>query len=138
MRKWLRPLVYVWVFPATLIGLLPLPIVWVQGGRAKLIRGAIEIQGGIVTGWLKHGLPLVGGGAAAMTLGHVIWGRDDQCLSHCRDHEHVHVRQYERWGPLFIPAYFTFSFLAWKRGFDPYLDNPFEVEAFGETDSPIL
>lgn len=138
MQTWPRFLLYVWASPASMIGLLPLPIVWVQGGRAKIVRGAIEIHGGIVTGWLKRGLPYFGGGAAAMTLGHVIWGRNDDCLRDCRDHEHVHVRQYERWGPLFIPAYFLFSFLAWRRGFDPYLDNPFEREAFGETEDPMV
>jgi len=135
MRKWLRPLVYLWVAPATCIGLLPLPIVWLQGGRAKVVRGAIEIQGGIVTRFLRGGLPWIGGGAA-MTLGHVIWGQDDFCLGHCRDHEHVHVKQYERWGPLFIPAYFAASFIAWKRGWHPYLDNRFEREAFEATDDP--
>lgn len=134
MKKWLRPLLYLWASPATLLGLLPLPLVWLQGGRVRIIRGAIEIQGGWVTRWLERGLPWVGGGAAAMTLGHVIWGRDDKCLADCRDHEHVHVRQYERWGPLFIPAYLLASLIAWKRGHHPYLDNPFEKEAFDTTE----
>ena len=136
MKKWLKPLLYLWASPATLLGLLPLPLVWIQGGRARVIRGAIEIQGGWVTRWLKRGLPWVGGGAA-MTLGHVIWGRDEECLSSCRDHEHVHVRQYERWGPLFIPAYLLASLIAWYRGYHPYLDNPFEREAFEKTDDHV-
>ena len=42
----------------------------------------------------------------------------------------MHVRQYERWGPLMLPLYLLASGLAWCRGFDPYLDNPFEREAF--------
>jgi hypothetical protein len=41
----------------------------------------------------------------------------------------VHVRQYERWGPLFVPAYLVSSLVLWLRGRDPYWDNPFEVEA---------
>lgn len=65
-----------------------------------------------------------------MTLGHVVWGQDAKCLARSRDHEHVHVRQYERWGPLFIPAYLLASLIAWRRGLDPYMDNPFEVEAY--------
>jgi hypothetical protein len=133
MRTLLRVLLYAWASPATLLGLLPLPIVWLQGGRAKVVRGAIEIHGGVVTRFLRHGLPWFGGGAAAMTLGHAIWGCDEFCLGNCRDHEHVHVRQYERWGPLFIPAYLIASLIAWWQGLDPYLDNPFEREAYGET-----
>ena len=42
-----------------------------------------------------------------MTLGHVIIGRDPNCLDSCRDHEQAHVRQVERWGGAFIPAYLT-------------------------------
>ena len=48
-------------------------------------------------------------GFSAMTLGHVIIGRDPWCLEFCRDHEQAHVRQVERWGALFIPAYLLAS-----------------------------
>lgn len=65
-----------------------------------------------------------------MTIGHVILGQDLFCLDACRDHEMVHVRQYERWGPLFLPAYGIGSLWAWCRGKHPYYDNPFEREAF--------
>ena len=68
--------------------------------------------------------------AAAMTLGHVIIGRDEWCLDSSREHELVHVRQYERWGPLFIPAYLSSSLYLWLRGRDAYFDNPFECEAY--------
>jgi hypothetical protein len=70
------------------------------------------------------------GPAAAMTLGHVILGRDAECLASCREHEHVHVRQYERWGAFFIPAYLGASVYCWLRGYDAYFDNPFEREAY--------
>jgi hypothetical protein len=63
----------------------------------------------------------------------VILGRDQDCLNHSRDHEHVHVRQYERWGPLMLPAYLGSSFVLYLRGFDPYFDNPFEQEAYNQT-----
>ncbi len=65
-----------------------------------------------------------------MTLGHAIWGQSEEALDISRDHEHVHVRQYEKWGPVFIPAYFIASLVAWLRGLDPYRDNVFEVEAY--------
>jgi hypothetical protein len=65
-----------------------------------------------------------------MTLGHVILGRNQECLEYSRDHEHVHVRQYERWGPFMLPAYLGSSLVLYFRGLDPYLDNPFEIEAY--------
>jgi hypothetical protein len=42
------------------------------------------------------------------------------------------VRQYERWGPLFLPLYLGYSLVLWLQRRDPYLENPFEVEAYGE------
>ena len=51
-------------------------------------------------------------------------------LDRTRAHELVHVRQYERWGPLFVPAYLLSSAYFLIRGCDPYLDNPFEREAY--------
>lgn len=131
--RWFQPLLYVWALPATLIGLLPLPLVWLQGGKVAIVDGIIEGQGGIVTRLLRRGLPWVGPGAA-ITFGHVVWGCDQYCLDKSRAHERVHVRQYERWGPLFIPLYLALSALAAWRGLDPYRDNPFEREAYGETE----
>ena len=66
-----------------------------------------------------------------MTLGHCVIARTAADLDRCRRHELVHVAQYERWGLLFVPAYFACSAWMWLRGRDPYLDNPFEEEAYG-------
>jgi hypothetical protein len=65
-----------------------------------------------------------------MTLGHVVWGVDPAALDRTRAHERIHVAQYERWGPLFLPAYALSSLMAWSRGQDPYRDNRFERQAF--------
>lgn len=73
---------------------------------------------------------LGGRGVAAMTLGHCILGQSRQALRVARDHEHVHVKQYQRWGPFFLPMYLAWSALRWLQGRDAYLDNPFEVEAY--------
>ena len=76
-----------------------------------------------------------------MTLGHVILGQNAQCLERSRRHEQVHVRQYERWGPLFLPAYFLLSLGLWLRRRDAYYENPFEVEAYSQskvTQSDVL
>jgi hypothetical protein len=70
------------------------------------------------------------GGVIAMTLGHTILGQTAEGLDLVRDHEQVHVRQYEVWGPMFIPAYLASSAWLWWRGKDPYRDNPFEIEAY--------
>ena len=70
--------------------------------------------------------------ASAMTLGHVILGRDALCLDRFREHEQAHVRQCEVWGIAFIPAYLACSLWEWShraQGRDFYRDNWFEREA---------
>jgi hypothetical protein len=124
-----RILLYLWAAPATLLGLLAVAIACLTGGSARIVRGVLEVHGGFATAFLRRGLPFVGSGAA-MTLGHVILGQDQRCLEGSREHEHVHVRQYERWGPFFLPAYLSASVMLWLRGRDPYHDNPFEREAY--------
>lgn len=69
-----------------------------------------------------------------MTLGHCVLAADRAQLVRTRNHELVHVRQYERWGPMFVPAYFVASAWVWSRGGDPYWDNPFEAQAYRETE----
>jgi hypothetical protein len=96
----------------------------------QVVDGAIEVYGGLIAWLLRRGLPVLGP-AAAMTLGHVILGRDRLCLERSRRHEHIHVRQYERWGVFMLPVYLAASAVQYMRGLDPYLDNPFEREAFG-------
>jgi hypothetical protein len=59
----------------------------------------------------------------------VILGVDRATLAAVRAHEQVHVRQYERWGVLFVPAYLASSAVQLLRGGRPYLDNRFEREA---------
>src|SRR4051812_36856608 len=117
--RWIRPFLYVWAFPATLLGLVLVPFALAAGGKAEVVDGVLEVQGGIVTRLLRRGLPWVGPGAA-MTLGHVILGCDSICLKNCRSHERIHVRQYELWGPFFIPAYLAASLVVFLRGGDPY------------------
>src|SRR5258708_7809974 len=124
-----RLVVYVWAFPTTLVGLLFVPFCWPNGG-VRIVDGVVEVHGRVASFFLKHLTPLRGG-ASAMTLGHVVLARDAELLELTRTHERVHVRQCERWGPLFIPAYLTASALVWMSGRRAYEDNPFEREAFG-------
>ncbi len=122
---------YLWASPNTVLGLVFAMLGVCTGGRMRLHRGVIETHGGLVTWWLQHVVPLPGG-ARALTLGHVVLGRSPEELHLTREHERVHVRQYERWGPAFLPAYALASLLAWKRGQPPYRGNRFEREAYGD------
>ena len=123
-----RPLAYVWALPTTCVGLLFLPPA-LCGGGVQVVDGVVELHGGGVAWFLRH-CTLLKGGASAMTLGHVVLGRDRETLDWTRRHERVHVRQCERWGPLFLPAYGIASLVALLRGRHPYEDNSFEREAY--------
>jgi hypothetical protein len=120
---------YIWAAPNSLLGVLFVPLALLRGGRVRVVQGALEVHGGWCEIFLRR-CTLLKGGASAMTLGHVILGRDQLCLDHCRVHEHVHIRQAERWRPLFIPAYLSASLWAWLSGRNPYRDNYFEREAY--------
>jgi hypothetical protein len=115
---------YLWAFPVTLVGLVLGLFAAATGGCIRLRDGVAEVTGGVV-GRILRGSRWNHGGAA-MTLGHVILARDAQCLNRSRRHEMVHVRQYERWGPLLIPVYWLVSTWLGIRGLHPYLDHPFE------------
>ncbi len=141
---WLwRPLVYLWSFPTTAIGLVIALAGRLTGGRLYWVMGVLEAHGGLASLFARSL------GASAVTLGHVVVALDAQALASTRVHERVHVRQCERWGPFFLPAYFLCRWWVGLRGGDPYRDNPFEKQAFdeerqwyatrrGETEGPIL
>src|SRR5436190_16894280 len=118
-----------WALPWTTLGLLLGLAALATGGGGKRVGRVLEFHGGVVQQLLRR-VPIAGG-AAAMTLGHVVIARAKTDLDRSRRHELIHVAQYERWGPLFVPAYLACSAWLWLRGFDAYLDNPFEEEAYG-------
>lgn len=122
----LKFLAIIWTAPNTLLGILLGLVSFPFGGKVRWIRGAIEFHGGLTT-WILKKLP---NNIHAMTLGHSIIGVAAHSLDLARDHEHVHIRQYERWGPFFIPAYLLSSLYMRLKGKDAYYDNPFEVEAY--------
>jgi hypothetical protein len=124
-----RTLLYLWVAPGSLVGLLAAAIARRQGGCGRMVDGVLEVTAGPLLAVLSR-YSAVGGGIRAITLGHVVLAADAESLDSTRLHERVHVRQYERWGPLFIPAYLACSGWLWLRGRNPYLENPFEIEAY--------
>jgi len=130
LRILLKTICVLWAAPNSIIGLLIGTIGLLTGGRVQWRRGCIEFYGGATTFFLKK-TPVR---AVAMTLGHTILGQNTTYLESARDHEHVHVKQYERWGPFFLPAYFWFSFWLWLQKKESYRNNPFEKEAYEKTD----
>ncbi|VTR93902.1 Uncharacterized protein OS=Chlorobium sp. GBChlB GN=HY22_07765 PE=4 SV=1 [Gemmata massiliana] len=128
LRLLTLPFRYLWALPVTLLGVPVVPLTLVTGGRVRVERGALEVYGGFARFFLLRCLVIK---ASAMCLGHIILGQDRESLDHSRDHEHVHVRQCERWGAFIVPAYLLSSFLAWRRGGHFYFDNRFEREAYG-------
>ena len=118
---------YLWAGPTTLIGLV-LAFASLRRGRVAIVDGVIEAHSPFLRRALASCTPLARG-ADAMTLGHVVIARDARALEVTRAHERVHVRQYECWGPLFVPAYLVAGVCALIQGRHPYFDNRFEREA---------
>lgn len=135
-----RPIKVLWSLPNTLLGIPLVVLSSVSGGEVRIVDGVIETHGRAVCWLLRRLIPLPGG-ARALTLGHVVLGRDRAALEATRSHERAHVSQCERWGPLFVPAYLLASLAVLCAGRDPYRDNPFERaarhEASGADPRPI-
>ena len=130
MQRLVTLLAIVWASPWTLFGLLIGCLGLASGGRVQRVGHVLEFWGGAVTGFLRI-FPLISG-AAAVTFGHTVLGRSRADLEASRRHELVHVRQYARWGPFFVPAYVLCWAFLWLAGKNPYYDNPFERQAFRE------
>jgi hypothetical protein len=118
---------YLWAAPTTAIGAMVV-LAGLRRAKVRIVDGVLEAHGPTLAWMLRH-LTFMPGGAAALTLGHVVIGRDHASLESTRAHERVHVRQCEAWGPLFVPAYLAASLAAVARGRCIYHDNRFEVQA---------
>ncbi len=129
MRNVVWLIVRLWSLPTSLLGLAIVAVTLFTRGRAGIHTGVIEAHGGFASLLLRR-FTLLPGGASAMTLGHVVIARTAETLATTRAHERVHVRQCERWGPFFLPAYVLCSVWIFLRRGDAYRDNPFEREAF--------
>lgn len=120
-----RPLwTYVWAAPASLVGLLFAPFF----ARRRVVDGVLICDG---ARWPRR----LGWRYSAITFGHVVLSLEPPSAE-LLAHELVHVRQYERLGPLFLPAYVMASGLAWLRGGRAYADNPFERAARSDAHGP--
>ncbi|WP_315860381.1 hypothetical protein [Novipirellula aureliae] len=122
-----RIVAYLWASPYTIAGIT---IGLLLGGRFQVVDGVIEISGPRIAGLLLRMLIP----ALALTFGHVVFGQTEAALARTREHERVHVQQYERWGIAFVPAYLTCWLILSLAGRDGYRENPFEVEAYAADD----
>mgnify|MGYP001829250890 CR=1 FL=1 len=123
MRYLIQIARYAWPAPYTLTGIA---IGLLLFGRFRRVNGVVEIHSPQIAAILNRlYVP-----ALAMTFGHVVFGQSQAALDATRDHEHVHVRQYERWGIVFVPADLAASAYLLVRGRDAYRENPFEIEAY--------
>jgi hypothetical protein len=127
VRRMFRIAAYAWAGVYTLVGLAIGVVALLSGATARRHGGIVEFGGGGLGRWMSRFRPPFV--FTAITFGHVVIGIDDATLACARAHELVHVRQYERWGPLFVPLYLLSSFVQLVRGRRPYLDNAFEREA---------
>jgi hypothetical protein len=131
-----RLLAYAWTSPNTLLGAALGLLMLGFGGRLRLHEGVAEFSGGRLEVLLARVPPRLR--FSAITFGHVVIGVSEPVMAAVRRHERVHVRQYERWGPLFLPAYLLSSAWQLARGRSPYRDNYFERAAFAvECDAPV-
>lgn len=113
----MKNLRYAVAAPASLIGMALTPFF----DRRFVTRGVVLAEG---ARWPRR----LGWRFRAITFGHVILAVDE-LDDETMEHELVHVRQFERWGPLLLVAYPAASLVAAARGRRPYLDNHFEREA---------
>ena len=118
---------YLWPLPVTLLGLGISLLPFVGSRRFTVRRGCVGVYGPGMQSLLSR-LPTPGG-AAAITLGHVILAIDYRAFDESFEHEWIHVKQYLWWWPLFLPAYGINSLWQWILGKDPYWDNDFEIQA---------
>lgn len=129
LKRWARVF---WASPTSLVGLLLALMFLLAGAEWRRVDGVLEVA-------LKPRPSLARSRSrprspwrlpfSAITFGHVVLGISPHELDRLRAHEHTHVRQCERWGPLFLPAYLLAGAWQWVMGRRAYWDNPFEVDA---------
>jgi hypothetical protein len=126
-RAW-RSLRQAWrVLPGDLMGVAVMrgcgihaPSRVVEGGDVSVVL----VEHPNVGRWFElHLIPVV-----AQTFGRYVFARSP-IPDHTLEHEIEHIRQWGRFGPLYLPLYAGSSALELLRGRRPYWDNRFEAAA---------
>ena len=118
---------YIWASPASVIGVCAACIAGMVGAEIKSVAGVLEVSLAPRSAVLCKSVACLP--FAAITFGHIVIARSAQEQAALRQHERVHVAQYELWGPLFLAAYPLESLFQLLCGRKPYLDNRFEIAA---------
>lgn len=126
----------IWALPVTLPAAALAGMARLLGARLQWHTGVLEASDGPLPWILSRIYPPMP--VAAITLGHVVLAQRRTDLERTRTHERVHVRQYERWGPLFPFLYLGESLRLLLGGGDPYRGNRFEVEAFASEKMSVI
>lgn len=114
-RARLTTLGFLWCLPYTLLGLV---LALLSLGRPRAVGNVLVVES--ARGWAH--LFLTRRGFGAVTFGRLIISAVPMTAA-LLVHEREHVRQYETWGPLFMPLYLYHHM---RRG---YWKNPFELAA---------
>ena len=118
---------YIWVLPASAIGMCAAGIACVIGAQIRSVSGVLEVSLAPRNTVLYKAVTCLA--FEAITLGHVVIACSAQAQAAHREHERVHVAQYELWGPFFLVAYPLESLFQLLQGRQAYLDNRFEMAA---------
>lgn len=128
---WVRLLGVLWALPVSAPAFVCVVLLYPSGTRWARVRygstTALVAWGGWLRPILAH-LPL--GAMAGMTLGQVVLLNQRWAIRPIGAHEFEHVRQYLRWGGLFVLANGVESLWQWGCGRHYYWDNRFEVAAY--------
>ncbi len=119
-------------FPGDLLGLAVMRGCGIDAPTRRVDAGdvtALLVEDPRIELWFRaHLMPV-----RAQTLGRYVLARGP-VPPDIMAHECEHIRQWERFGPLYLPLYFASSALALARGGKPYWDNPFEAAARDRAD----
>jgi hypothetical protein len=124
-----------WAAPLTLFGLLVAALLYALSGfrgQWRVKSPAISLITPLSTQLFSH--PKLN--LSALCIGQLIIARDEGNLQSSWAHECVHIRQAQRYGPLFPFLYCGHSLWCALTGRHAYWNNVFEVEArAGERES---
>ena len=128
-RDWWRSL------PGDLLGLMVMFGCGIPAPTREHVAGdvaAVLVEDPRVERWFRAQLIPV----RAQTLGRYVFARES-VPADMLVHECEHIRQWERFGPLYLPLYFGSSGIALLRGRRPYWDNHFEAAARASADRMV-